>query len=181
MDLSLFHGDLLACLFYTEPAARSVDGELYLALHCADGDMPHNGRIVLLGFRDGVWNYRGTLLDNRRDSRSLGGEADFQGFSAPELVHLPQIGRTYLIVTPTTPRKQPAYRGCFVLQINDIARALLLRNNQTPRLIQVSNGDPDLHNGACAYLDSLGGGLIQGQVYPDQIDTFRLYRTGLHL
>ncbi len=187
--LNELHGDLVGCVAFTEPGAFVREGRQYLALHCADGQSPANGKIVLLEQEqtqagDSGWRYRGTLLDNLRDAQLLGGDGDFTGFGAPDLFHIESTGRTYLVVTPTRPRSFPAYRGCMVFRVLDLETARLERDGATPRLAAISNGDPVRHNGACAYLDSPNAGaaaLIQGQVYPQSVERFRLFRTETRL
>ncbi|MEQ9363516.1 MAG: exo-alpha-sialidase [Leptospirales bacterium] len=187
--LNEVHGDLVGCVALTEPGAVVFQGRLFLVLHCADGKEPANGRIVLLQASGNsgatrIWNYRGTLLDNLRDAELLGGGAsDFTGFGAPDLFQTEATGRMYLVVTPTRPGRHPVYRGCMVFTVLDLETAMLQRDGMTPRLAAVSNGDADLHNGACAYLDSdgLSSGLFQGQVFPDSVERFRLYRTEVRL
>lgn len=182
--LNELHGDLVGCVALTEPGAFVFEGRFFLAVHCADGQMPANGRIVLLEQAHGAWKYRGTLLDNERDAMALGGgDRDFTGFSAPNLFRVPVTGQVYLAVTLTRPEKTPAYQGCMIFRVVDLVTARLERDNAVPRMAAVSNGDPEHHNGACAYLNAAGlaASLIQGQVYPDSVDRFRLYRTEVRL
>ena len=174
-------GDLVDCLVFAEPTALVADGRLYLALLCATGPGVGKDRIVLLYENGAAWNFAGTLLENQRDAQYLNGGDDFSGFSAPDLVNL--SGRKLLIATPTLPGRFPEYRGCFVFEIVDLARAQLLRDASAPRLLAVSNGPAGQHTGACTYLDvpGLQAGMWQGLVFPRQIDRFRVYRTEVRL
>ncbi|MCR9140952.1 MAG: exo-alpha-sialidase [bacterium] len=192
--LNELHGDLVGCVAFTEPGAFIFENRLFLVLHCADGQQPANGRIVLLektpaagdagiSAGSGGWSYRGTLLDNLRDAALLDNGSDFTGFGAPDLFHIEATGHIYLVVTPTRPRRHPGYRGCMVFRVLDLDTARLQRDGMTPRLAAVSNGDRELHSGGCAYLDVRGPSstLIQGQVYPKSVDRFRLFRTEVRL
>ncbi len=184
------HGDLVDCVAFTEPGVIAANGSLFLILRCAAGDSSDAGRLIVLENAAGVsaaagnWRYAGTLLDDRRDAELLGtGEWDFSGFGAPDLFQIRATGQIYLVATPVRPGGWPAYRGCMVFSVVDLATARIQRDGATPRLAAVSNGDAGLHSGACAYLESRGlsAALIQGQVYPESIDRFRLYRTEVRL
>ncbi|EQA43379.1 hypothetical protein LEP1GSC050_1745 [Leptospira broomii serovar Hurstbridge str. 5399] len=180
--LNEIHSELRDCAAFTEPSAFIRENSLYLALSCADGNLPWNGRQILLSRRDGNWNYAGILLDNRRDSEGLliAGNS-FTGFSAPELIAV--RNKTYLIVTPTTNDENPAYHGCMVFEIEDLESARILREAKSLKISKVIPGNSELHNGACSYLNvsSETGGFLLSQAYPDSVKVFRIVRTEIKL
>ncbi|EPG75312.1 hypothetical protein LEP1GSC058_1942 [Leptospira fainei serovar Hurstbridge str. BUT 6] len=182
VQLNRIHPELSDCVAFTEPSAFIKEKRLYLALSCADGNLPWNGRQILLNRQDGNWNYVGILLDNRRDSDGLqiAGNS-FTGFSAPELIAVRD--KTYLAVTPTTNGENPAYHGCIVFEIEDLDSAKILRESKFLKISKVVPGNSELHNGACSYLNVMSetGGFLLSQAYPESVKVFRIIRTEIKL
>ena len=172
------HHDLKSCLVLTEPGLLATPAALLLVLHCADGRMPSNGRIVLLSTdRKKPWRYAGTLLENEPDGKKLALLGyDVSGFSAPDLFELD--GRFFLLATPTG-RLYPNYRGCLLFELILSGSPHLVRREGVPGVLAFFRGAEKNHSGACSYHKlATKSGVLISEAFRDRVRPFEIYRTG---
>ena len=161
VNLNQLHADLARNAVYSEPGAISAEGTLYLSL-TALTNSPQ--ALILLASDDGAdtWRYVGTLADTA-DAEGLG----FETFDGSSLVEVE--GRLYLFASP---KRGGEYTGTYVIEITDIARAELARD-ETGRLLPEVYFNPDQaiwerggHNAGEADYDeeNTGGGVIFPQI-----------------
>jgi len=163
--------ELADCVLFTEPGALGTADGLYLAMNCFQMPPSTDGnRIVLLKRDAGGWHLAGTLL-GAQDAAAFG----YDRFNGAEMYS--SGARAFLIATPGA---GDGYAGCMLFEILDPDAALLARDpDDVPAILLTVQGTEGSLNGACGCdAQSFCGGIIQGEVFPDDPPAaFRLFKT----
>ena len=122
------------------------------------------------------WEYLGRLL-TPADAQLAPGNHHYQ---APALAL--SNGKTYLLATPVDTTIGDRYSGCRVYELVDIDCNQLRR--ASGKLVKVArvDGVAGSHNGACAALSGLDGGLLLSQFQSTaSSETFRIFKSQVSL
>ncbi len=151
--------DLRDCVAFTEPAAFSHAGHLYLAMNCARENEAAT-EIVLFkqSHPSGQWSYVGPLL-GPADARAL----KTTYMSAADLFSV--AGQVYLAASPA----DSSYRGCVFYKIVDLEKRIFeLAANGEKKVIARIDHDPAANlTGACTFDESLK---VSGALYLKRFD-----------
>ncbi len=136
-----------------------------MALTCHTG---RDSKVILLGCDHALQkcDYKGTLLTSDM-ARELGD--GLSGFSGTDLVEHGSLA--YIVATPT---RQPGdvYQGCAFYKIKDLEQA-----HVEPKPSQYIQGKPGSFNGACGYIENVGG-IYLSQINTASLPIFRISKTG---
>lgn len=186
INLSSLHPDLKHILWYNEIGSISVNGVIYLSLDASPtksglGDWKKR-KVILVSSKDHgkSWRYAGTLTDYN-DASNLG----YFVFTGSSLVK--KGNRLYLLITPSGAKglftKNRGHDGTMVVEITDITRAKLKRDNKG-QLEILSWIKPTYTSGGLSDYDEKNtqGGILFSQinltVRSKNTDFFQVYNTG---
>ena len=175
------HPDLADVKMNTEPGAVIHNGTLYLAMDAGTTDTGlgdwKNYRVILLASDNHgrSWRYVGKLLDHH-DAKKFG----YLVFTGTSLVR--SRGKIYALATPSgaTRKKNKGHDGTMVIEVTDIARAKV-RRNQSGKPVVAKRLVPGGGSGGLADYDekNTAGGVVFSEVNMFKFPrVFRLYQTG---
>ncbi len=171
--------DLNLCIF-AEPGLHATSSTLYLAIFCADAATnPVTEYLVYFRCNSpcdmtdaASWDYLGRLL-TPADAQTETGDDHYQ---APALVA--KNGRTYLMVTPVDTTIDNRYNGCRIYEFVDVNSNQLQRSGGQLVEVAVADGEAGTHNGACATLNAIDGGVYLSQFEAaSPAETFKIYKS----
>ena len=175
--------ELNLCIF-AEPGLHTTASAIYLVIYCADAStVPVTEYLVYFRCSSpcditaaASWEYVGRLL-TPADAPLAGADHHYQ---APALIQ--QNGKTYLLATPVDTSSGDRYNGCRIYQLTDVDGNTLRRSGAAPTEITRVDGDSGTHNGACAGIAGLDGGLLISQFSASATPkTFRIIKSQIRI
>lgn len=182
ISLSSAVPELNGCAVYAEPGAIYTNNKLFLALTCVMTSPSVQFKVALLSCnspcdptQESNWSFvRFVVSDTEAQAMGythLNGADLFKGAD----------GKLYLSISPVgnTPYVD-SYKGCKILEFENIETGQLVTAGSTPKVIFSYNAGEDSFNGACTYdAAATFSGILLSQLVGASGEMFRLYKTFL--
>lgn len=165
---------LADCIVLTEPSALVLpDGRLALSVGCVSGASDIRVELLLSSDHAASWISVGTLVE-ARDATCLSRSSSVNRVNAGELFLADN--RLWLFASP----EGEGYRGCALLEVTDVDRAKIARDDGGAPLVTRLLAPPgeEIFSGACAHDRGLASPYISVAHF-DGSRLFRIYRSGI--